>query len=136
VSISFVIYGEPSAQERFRFTQGGFTYKSKKQKAAEKVIYHQAIKYRPKKLITGPIVLNVCFYRSIPKSWGFKKKEIAQRRNILPTTKPDLSNYVKQIEDVLTGIFWKDDNCIVAYEKVMKYYSVTPRTEIEIYELF
>lgn len=48
-----------------------------------------------------------------------------------PIVKPDLSNYVKAIEDGLNKIVWKDDSLIV-HEETDKFYSENPRIEIEV----
>lgn len=54
-----------------------------------------------------------------------------------PTTKPDVSNVIKGVEDALNGVWYKDDSQIVAYGKVGKWYSDMPRVEItmEVLEL-
>jgi Holliday junction resolvase RusA-like endonuclease len=38
------------------------------------------------------------------------------------TKRPDLSNYVKAVEDALNGIAWKDDALIVEYGRCGKYW--------------
>ncbi len=45
------------------------------------------------------------FFRSKPKSHG--------KRDLFPVTRPDLSNYVKLVEDALNGLLWVDDSQIV-----------------------
>lgn len=62
---------------------------------------------------TGPLKMMVTFYREIPKSVSKNKRDLMLKQVILPITKPDLSNYVKSIEDGLNGIVWHDDNQIV-----------------------
>lgn len=42
-----------------------------------------------------------------------KKRTEAASGLILPTTKPDMSNYIKSIEDALNGVLWHDDNATV-----------------------
>lgn len=75
-------------------------------------------------------------YRPIPSSYSGKKKNAAERGETRPTTKPDVSNYVKTIEDALNGICWNDDSQIVAYhEPFGKYYSATPRIEVEVEQI-
>ena len=82
--------------------------------------------------IEGEIYLKVAFYRKIQKS--ISKKEHARRTkgHVRPIVKPDLSNYLKSLEDALNGVLWKDDAMIV-HEEIDKYYSDKPRIEVEIY---
>jgi Holliday junction resolvase RusA-like endonuclease len=74
----------------------------------------------------------VDLYRSIPKSWPKKKQEQALMGIVKPTIKPDLSNYLKGIEDALNGIAYIDDSQIVLVY-VTKQYATEPRAEIRIW---
>lgn len=77
--------------------------------------------------------LEVCmeFYRPVQAS--LSKKERARRLSGVhrPTVKPDLSNYIKALEDGLNGIIWVDDNRIVQIVAEKKY-SDRPRIVIEV----
>lgn len=83
--------------------------------------------------LAGPLVLRATFYRPIQKS--ISKKEHRRRANgeVMPTMKPDLSNYLKAFEDGLNGILWEDDAQIVE-EAIRKAYSDNPRVELEVEE--
>lgn len=70
-----------------------------------------------------------------PKSFSKKKTEMAERGEIVPVTKPDADNYLKAIKDALNGVIWRDDSQIVDVQ-VSKRYSVRPRIEIEVHEVF
>lgn len=61
----------------------------------------------------GPLEVCMEFYRSVQVS--LSQKERARRLSGVhrPTVKPDLSNYIKALEDGLNGIIWIDDNRIV-----------------------
>ena len=63
----------------------------------------------------------------VPKSWSQKKK------NNLPfaTSRPDLSNYIKFIEDALNGHLWMDDALIVKLI-AKKHYSEHPQTIVKV----
>ena len=76
--------------------------------------------------------LSVKVYRSIPKSFSKKKHAAAAEGTILPTTKPDLDNYIKGIKDALSSIVWHDDNQVVEYRNCAKLYSDKPRVVIEV----
>lgn len=83
----------------------------------------------------GALALSVRVYRSIPKSFSKKKQALAEAGIIKPITKPDMDNYIKGIKDALKSVCWKDDSQIVTYrEPFGKFYSETPRIEIEVME--
>lgn len=138
--MKLTIYGEPTAQGRPRAsTQGG---KARLYDPAKSRDYKQYISTSAKQQIRGDapldgaLSLSVKVYRSIPKSFSKKKAALAEQGEIRPTTKPDVSNYIKGIEDALNGICWHDDSQIVAYKEPFgKYYSNTPRVEIEVTQL-
>ena len=63
---------------------------------------------------------------------GKKKHEAAYAGLIWPTTKPDVSNIVKGIEDALNGIWYKDDSQIV-HEYSMKQYAREPGVIVKMW---
>lgn len=79
----------------------------------------------------GPLEVCMEFYRPVQAS--ISKKERARRLSGVhrPTVKPDLSNYIKALEDGLNGIIWIDDNRIVQIVAEKKY-SDRPRIVIEV----
>lgn len=79
----------------------------------------------------GPLEVCMEFYRPVQAS--ISKKERARRLSGVhrPTVKPDLSNYIKALEDGLNGILWVDDNRIVQIVAEKKY-SDRPRIVIEV----
>ena len=60
----------------------------------------------------GPLMLEVVFVRVKPGSWP-RKPTTKRPWPDYPTTKPDLNNLIKPLEDALTGIVWVDDAQIV-----------------------
>ena len=81
----------------------------------------------------GPLEVRMEFYRPVQAS--LSKKERARRLSGVhrPTVKPDLSNYIKALEDGLNGIIWVDDNLIVSLQ-AEKLYSEQPHLTVEIKE--
>ena len=79
----------------------------------------------------GPLEVRMEFYRPVQTS--ISNKERARRLSGVhrPTVKPDLSNYIKALEDGLNGIIWVDDNRIVQIVAEKKY-SDRPRIVIEV----
>lgn len=138
--IALTIYGTPTAQGRPRITtQGGHAraYDPAKSREYKEYVRNTAIaalnQVGCNAPLEGALTLSVRVYREIPKSFSKKKVEQAESGEIRPTTKPDVSNYIKGIEDALNGVCWHDDSQIVAYKEPFgKYYSATPRVEIEV----
>ena len=132
--ISFTVYGDPVAQGRPRFSTAGGSVKAydpKKSRDFKDYVRLAASKYAPDQLIDEPLNLEVTFYRPIPKSFSKKKAQEAENGGVLPTTKPDIDNYLKGVKDALSGIIWRDDNCITDVQ-MRKRYSNKPRIEITV----
>lgn len=79
----------------------------------------------------GPVAVTIDAYYGIPKSAGKRRREKMLNGEILPTKKPDADNVAKSICDSVNGIAYRDD-AQVANLIVNKYYSDTPRVEVEI----
>ncbi len=79
----------------------------------------------------GPLEVCMEFYRPVQAS--VSKKERARRLSGAhrPIVKPDLSNYIKALEDGLNGIIWTDDNLIISLE-AKKFYAERPHLTVEI----
>lgn len=134
--ISFTVYGEPVAQGRPRAARiGGHVrmYDPHRSRAYKDFVRLVASEHAPDRLLEGPVRLQVDVFRPIPKSFSKKKTEQAEAGELRPTTKPDVSNYQKLIEDALTGVIWRDDALIVECT-IRKWYSVRPRVEVQVVE--
>ena len=55
------------------------------------------------------VAMTVTVYRRIPKGASKKKTAAMMAGALLPTTKPDLDNYVKAVLDAANGVVVKDD---------------------------
>jgi len=140
--MKLIIYGSPVAQGRPKFsTAGGFTRAYDPAKSRDYKDYIRlaaAEQMRGKEPLEGALALSIRVYRSMPSTLQKNKKKsaLAEAGVIRPITKPDLDNYVKGIKDALKSICWNDDSQIVAYKEPFgKYYSLTPRIEVEIAEV-
>jgi Holliday junction resolvase RusA-like endonuclease len=66
-------------------------------------------------IIDEPMILSCQIYLDRPKS--------VTRQH--PSVKPDLSNYIKGIEDAMNKLVYTDDSKIVGYDKCKKVYGTT-----------
>ena len=128
---------EPVEQARpraVRFGTGIRMYDPKKVATFKRqlgMLARQAMQERGLETFDGPLEVCMEFYRPVQAS--ISNKERARRLSGIhrPTVKPDLSNYIKALEDGLNGIIWVDDNRIVQIVAEKKY-SDRPRIVIEV----
>ena len=129
---SMVIEGEAVPQGRPRITTaGGFprAYDPPKSRAYKAEVRAEGERFGPPVPLDGPVELVIVVYRGTPKSWSKRKTSAALAGELKPTTKPDLTNLVKGIEDALNGVWYVDDSQIIE-EHIYKAYSDRPRAEI------
>ena len=108
-------------------------YTPTKTRSYEKIIAHQAnVARRGAAVPEGPVKVIVRACVPIPSSWSNTRRLRAAAGEIRPQTKPDLDNYLKVALDGINGVAFKDDNQVIEV-RAAKFYSTTPRMEIEIY---
>ena len=133
--ISFIVPGEPIAKARARVFYNKnagrvMAYTPTKTANFENWIKQIAIDYKPQcGLLCTPLKLRVIVYRSMPKSFSLKKIQAAEKGMILPTTKPDLDNYIKSIKDALQKLIYQDDSQIVELTARKEYALSTFKTD-------
>jgi Holliday junction resolvase RusA-like endonuclease len=86
-----------------------------------------------RKLLAGPLTVEVLAFVPIPKSFSKAKRQAAVEGAVRPVTRPDVDNHIKNL-DALNGIAWSDDSQIVTL-RAAKYYSEHPRLELVAEEL-
>ena len=131
--IKLTIPGEPMAKGRPRFFKGHAITPSKTRNYETLIQELFIIAYPDHELIEGQLSASLDAYFSIPKAWSKKKVSEALQGNLRPIKRPDIDNIIKVL-DGLNGIAFKDDSQIVSI-MARKWYSHTPRLEIEIKEV-
>lgn len=135
---SFTVPGVPVAKGRPRVTiRGGRprAYTPEKTEKYENLVRLAFIeKYGETVPASGPISIVIRAYFPVPKSFSKKKTALALRGIIHKTTKPDLDNIQKAIQDGLNGVAFADDSQIFRYE-ASKDFSDVPRVDIKIMEV-
>ena len=133
--IKFTIIGKPKALKRHRVAKNGRmydpSYKDKKDIAL------QMAQFKPKTPFAGDIRLTIRFTMPRPKSHFRTGKYSHLLKDNMPerhSIKPDLSNLLKLIEDILQPDFYVDDSqiCEMYAEKI---YGDRPNTAVIIEEI-
>lgn len=131
------IDGEPVSKGRPRFrVMGKFvqTYTPTKTKKAEEHIRKEIKKQFIRKPFNLPLVIELDFFFSIPKSYTKKQRKEIEDNYYHHTQKPDCDNLAKLVLDAMNGLIYEDDKQVFAL-RITKKYAVDPRdarTEIRI----
>jgi Holliday junction resolvase RusA-like endonuclease len=88
------------------------TYKDAKQGHYEAKVKALISGSLPPSPLTGPLYVRVEVVLPIPASYSKRKRDEAFAGLLLPTTKPDVSNCLKNIEDIMNSLVWLDDKQI------------------------
>jgi len=125
----FIVKGNPTPLQRARHSNKR-VYDP--QKNAKKIFGFQIRQQLgDQELLTGPLKMVITFYMPIPH---YKRKKIHECGTDPHFCKPDLSNLIKFVEDVCTGIIYKDDSLITECH-AFKFYYHTPQTEFHFVEI-
>lgn len=81
----------------------------KARKYGQRIKGKAALIMMTREIITGPVSVRIMVTLPIAKSWPKWKRLAAAKNELLPTSKPDLDNYVKVGLDALNGIVYVDD---------------------------
>jgi Holliday junction resolvase RusA-like endonuclease len=138
-SFSFTVWDVPKPLGRPRFARtktGVRTYTDRKDQNVRFNIRKEwlLLGHSP---LEGPLRLTMCAWLPMPKSVAKKLRATA-----LPAVRPDLDNYVKQVEDALQSYAYYDDKqivTIIARKRYVAYEDETvnssPRWEIQLDEI-
>lgn len=134
--IRITVKGEAVPQGRPRFVRAtGRSFDPPKSRAYKAKVKAKARLNAPSAPLERAVELSLMIYRVPPKSASKRRREAMLAGEIRPTTKPDVSNILKGVEDALNGIVYKDDSQIVQYGTVGKWYAEEPRVEITVKEI-
>ena len=126
-SVTVVIAGEPVAKARPRVTRRGITYTpahTRKYEAHGRLAAQLAMGGRPP--IEAPVRLELVAELPIPVSWSGRRRALAVTGDLLPTSRPDVDNYIKAGLDSLNEIVVRDDSQIVEIT-ARKRFSIAPK---------
>lgn len=126
-AMTIEVLGEPVAQPRVKVsTRGGFAraYVDRK---------HPVHDYRQRIASTWMAAVGFQFEGPLRVSITLRLGKRKSVKRKWPSVRPDLSNYVKAVEDCLNGVAWRDDGQIVELT-VAKCYG-EPGTVISVEEI-
>jgi Holliday junction resolvase RusA-like endonuclease len=112
--VTVVIAGEPVAKARPRLTRRGIAYTpahTRKYEAHGRLAAQLAMGDRPP--IEVPVRLELVADLPIPDSWSGRRRALAVTGDLLPTSRPDVDNYIKAGLDSLNEIVVREDSQIV-----------------------
>lgn len=137
--IEFIVYGEPFGKQRHRYFKAGGKVKTYTPKETVSYEEHVRMSYlntvgSEKRIGNGIIKATINAFYSVPKSVSKKKKALMIGGQIRPGKKPDCDNIAKAVLDALNKIAYDDDKQIVELV-VNKWYSLTPRVEVELWRI-
>jgi Holliday junction resolvase RusA-like endonuclease len=133
--ITVIIAGEPVAKARPRATRRGFLYTPahvRKFEAHGRLAAQLAMGDRPP--IEGPVRLELVAELPVPISWSGRKRALAVTGDIVPTSRPDVDNYLKAALDCLNEIVLRDDAQVIEIT-ARKRFSIAPKLLMTIYPL-
>jgi len=79
----------------------------------------------------GPVGVTLRVELPIPRSWSRKRQYAATIGDLLPGSRPDLSNMLKLVEDACIGVVFRDDSLICEH-LTRKRYSLSPGITIVV----
>jgi len=118
--IRFWLPGEPVAQARARTGKGFAFYPAKSAGYRKWAVLQLRNQLAGRPPLLGPVKLGMLVYRVRPKS----------NKSEWPIVKPDLSNYLKMVEDALVdaGVL-RDDSQICRYGDMGKFWTFNRRVD-------
>jgi Holliday junction resolvase RusA-like endonuclease len=133
--VTVVIAGEPVAKARPRVTRRGITYTpahTRKYEAHARLAAQLAMGDRPP--IEVPVRLELVVELPIPDSWSGRRRALAVTGDLLPTSRPDVDNYIKAGLDSLNEIVVRDDSQVVEIS-ARKRFSIAPKLVMTVFPL-
>jgi Holliday junction resolvase RusA-like endonuclease len=133
--ITVIVSGEVIAKGRPRMTKRGFAYTpaaTRKYEAHARLAAQMAMGDQPP--LQMPCRLELVAELPIPMSWSSKRRAAALAGDILPTSRPDIDNFLKSGADALNGIIVVDDSLITEV-RARKRYSESPKLVMTVYPL-
>jgi Holliday junction resolvase RusA-like endonuclease len=135
--MEFILNIEPKGQQHPRFGylhDKPVCFKSTSQKKYEKRLLQELKPFIPLQPMKGALSIDITAFMPIPKAWNKTKHRQAILGKISPILKTaNASNILKNIEDVMNGRFFINDNQLIniSLEKV---YGDPPRIIIRLFK--
>jgi Holliday junction resolvase RusA-like endonuclease len=123
--VTITLRGAP-APYRHRSAPTGHRYLPTKQRDQLAMLRHEAtVAMNGRIPFDTPVRIELRVEVPIPRSWSKKKQYAATIGDLLPGSRPDLTNMLKLTEDACIGVVFRDDALIVE-QVTRKRYSLQP----------
>jgi Holliday junction resolvase RusA-like endonuclease len=132
-AVTIVVDGTAVAKGRPRVTRRGFVYTptaTRKYEAYARLAASIAMNGRAP--LQGPVRLELVVELPVPQSWSQKKRLAAIGGMLMPTSRPDLDNYVKSALDAINTIVIADD-CQIIELRARKRFSERPKLVVTVF---
>jgi len=135
--IALTIIGTPMAVQSVRAVRFGKTirrFQPKKVEDWKAYLRLAALEQLPDgwQLLDEALAVSYTLVFPVLKSMSQKVlKQIENGETVYKTTKPDVDNCLKGLNDSLSGVVWKDD-ALICKVMVKKVYGMTPKIEITV----
>jgi Holliday junction resolvase RusA-like endonuclease len=135
--ITFFVQGVPKAQPRVKFSSRGKFGRAYTPDTADdwKALVMIEAKKHFREPLEGPLLIDIHFFFSRPKSHFNSKGEVKESSPFWHTNKPDRDNLDKCVLDALTSIGAWNDDCQVCAGYISKQYSPISGAKISVKQL-
>jgi Holliday junction resolvase RusA-like endonuclease len=133
--VTVVVAGAPVPKARPRVTRRGIAYTpahTRKYEAHGRLAPQLAMGDRPP--IEVPVRLELVVELPIPGSWSGRRRALAVTGDLLPTSRPDVDNFIKVGLDSLNQIVVRDDALVVEIT-ARKRFSIAPKLAMTVFPL-
>lgn len=124
--VSFTVYGvaAPAGSKTVVYAKGGRAFvrdASKRSAPWKRLVAQEAGKaMNGRGLLEGPLHLTVAVTVPRPKS-HYGARGLRPSAPSAPITRPDLTKYLRGIEDACTGVVWRDDAQVITQTAEKRY---------------
>jgi Holliday junction resolvase RusA-like endonuclease len=133
--VTIVITGAPVPKGRPRMTRRGHAYTPSRTVAYERMIGQlAAFEMRGRPPLTVPVRVELLVELPVPASWSMRRRAAAITGDIVPTSRPDVDNFVKAILDAINSIVICDDAQVVEISATKKF-GIAPKMVATIFAL-
>jgi Holliday junction resolvase RusA-like endonuclease len=122
-SIDFFVPGRPQVKQSVNKGRHSFYTdpKSKEYERLVKLVAFEEMKKLQLPPAEGPVHLEMVIHKLVPTSFSKKKYQMAIEGTLEPIKRPDVTNFIKVIEDGMNKVVFHDDSQVTKQINSKKY---------------